>query len=465
MRSRRRTRAYALVALATLVLAVLAACSDDATTPPEPQNSVVPAKLTFGVFGPPQELAAYRQVVAQWNLAHPGVEVTLVPVGSRADQLEKLASGADVPDVFLVNRRDLGLVRQEALTQPIGELMDQKGRDVDFGDNYPIDAVRAFAGDNDLQCMPYGYSPMVIYRNTQLTDLRAMARRGDSVPNPGGRWSFDQFAQVARYASRPGTGAAGVYIDPTLQGLAPFIYSGGGKVFDDPTTPTSLDFADGGTQKALETTLELLRDPLVTLSSAQLAQQTPLKWFQQGKLAMIAGFRSLTPQLRGIKGLHWDVMPMPVLGSNKTVGDVTGLCLSKRTANVQQAADFIYYASGQQASSLVAQTGYLDPANLASAASDAFRQPGRRPRSVDVFAYTTRDIVLPPVLDTYDQLDTAVDADLRQLVDVAVPGPDFLATLGAQIDLDSQPVLSPPSASPTPTSSSAGSSAGSSPSG
>ncbi len=90
-----------------------------------------------------------------------------------------------------------------------------------------------------------------------------------------------------------------------------------------------MSFSDGDTRDALATTLALLRDSRVALSDKQLARKSPLAWFKDGKLGMIAGFRGLIPQLRNVPGLNFDLMAMPRLGDARTVGDVTGLCMSK----------------------------------------------------------------------------------------------------------------------------------------
>ena len=120
-----------------------------------------------------------------------------------------------------------------------------------------------------------------------------------------------EFRAAAEYASRPRRNTRGIHVDPTLRGLAPFIYSGGGKVFDDDNDPTSLALSDDGSTDALRRTLEVLRDPRLTLSTKQLEQRSAVDWFKRGKLAMIAGFRGLTPEPRGIAGLDFDVMTEP----------------------------------------------------------------------------------------------------------------------------------------------------------
>ena len=145
-----------------------------------------------------------------------------------------------MPDVFLVSRRDLRWFTENGLTRPVDTLLDERG--VDFGDVYSRDALEAFSSDNRLQCMPYGVSPQVVFYNEDLVDFVRMELRGLDVPADHRRWSWDQFVAAANFAARPARGTKGVAIDPTLGGIAPFVYSGGGDVFDDDTEPTSLAF-------------------------------------------------------------------------------------------------------------------------------------------------------------------------------------------------------------------------------
>ena len=95
-------RFAALVGTAALIAGLLAGCTDE--EPNKEPTPTIPTKLTFAVFGPGPELEAYREVVDAWNRDNPAKEVTLVSVGSREEQRQKLFSGEPVPDVFLVSR-------------------------------------------------------------------------------------------------------------------------------------------------------------------------------------------------------------------------------------------------------------------------------------------------------------------------------------------------------------------------
>ena len=68
---------------------------------------------------------------------------------------------------------------------------------------------------------------------------------------PGEGWSLDQFAATARWAVSRHPQAAGAYIDPTLGGVAPFVLSGGGQVFESANPPTTLTLSSDASQQAL----------------------------------------------------------------------------------------------------------------------------------------------------------------------------------------------------------------------
>jgi multiple sugar transport system substrate-binding protein len=450
----RRTAIGAITVLGLALAAVGCTGDDDPGTPrPRPSSATTtepPTRLTFGVFGPSPEVRAFRYTVDQWNAQTEGPKVRLRAWDSQTAFRKAIESGAELPDVFMTSRVDLRWLLDNRSTQPVDELLDERG--VDFGDGYSRDALQAFSAEDRLQCMPYGVSPMVIYYNKDLVNFARMARRGLEAPDPDATsWSFEQFSAAASFASRPRSGTKGVHIAATLPGLSPFIWSGGGSVFDDGSDPKSLAFSSDDSRSALETTLQVLRNPQVTLDPGQLTQASPLTWFERGKLGMIAGYRSLVPELRLVPNLDFDVLPMPVLDHSSTVGDVTGLCMSRKTASTTAAADFIVHELSSESVSRVTRTGYLAPANLEVALSDTFLQPGREPEHSTIFNSAVRSMQLAPLVDKLPQLEQAVRPDLEQLVYGL--GALDLDGVTQQIDEKSRPILDPDfvSGSPSPT--------------
>lgn len=450
-------RLVAMTAVLALSLG-LASCSDDEPNPPTPTSKpstskpTEPRTLTFGAFGHTAELTAFKQVVDSFNATSQTRQVKLVTWANHEQALEAVQAG-DAPDVFMTARRDLMQIADSELTRPVSLLLDERG--VDFGDRYSRDALEAFSYDDDLQCMPYSVSPMVIYYNDELVDFDKMAQREFDVPTVSAttedridRWTLAEFAAAAQFATRRGK-VDGVWIEPTLLGLAPFIYSGGGQVFDDDTDPTSLDFADDSSRSALDQTLAILRDTTLTPSADELRKATALQLFKRGKLAMIAGFRDLVPELREADDLSFDTISMPVIESPATVGDIDGLCISATTEQANDAADFLAYAVSDAALEIVTRTGYIVPANTEVASSDAFLSPGREPLHPTVFTSAIRGMVIPPLRGTGPELDAAIGPLLDDLV--TSPGVLDLEAATEAIDEASRTILDPESVTESPT--------------
>src|SRR6478735_4165764 len=445
------TRAAILVAALSLGLS---ACNGDAkpttsptASPPTTTTPVTnPAKLTFGVWGSPAEIRAYQQVVSDYNSSTDLADVTLKSWGDDGSMMQAISSGQPVPDVFLISRGDMQQVWDAKQIEPVDSYLD--ARAVDIGDEYSRDALEAFSADHHLLCMPYAVSPRVIYYNTDLVDFARMKAIGIQVPGSENKsWSLSDFETAATFATTGRKGVRGFDIDPTVSGLAPFIYSGGGKVVND--QQTSLAFSDSSTKAALQKVLATLSNPQLTLTDQQRARQPALKWFEQGRLAMIAGDRSLVPQLRGMRDLHWDVMPMPTVDHAATVGDFTGLCLSKSSKRIEDAADLLVALSSEAMVKTVAQTGYMVPVNQQVALSEDFRQPLLQPLHAAVFVNSVRNMQILPFTQQWAAVEQAVSAPVQQLIQ---GGPTVdLDALTAQIDTLSQPVLAPLSVSPSAT--------------
>ena len=393
-----------------------------------------PQKLTFGVIGSAGEIDQYRTMAETYAPLSRQVTVNVEAWQTDGAMLAAIRGGERVPDVFLASRRHLDFLVQHHLIQPVDQLLDDRG--FDFGDEYPRSSLTAFASDNRLECLPYDIQPSVIFYNTRLLQFDQMK---NDPPSPGEGWTIDQFAAAGRWAVNHNPGVAGAYLDPSIPGLSPFVYSGGGQLYDDDSDPTSLAFSDETNLGSLTQTVQALRTPRSRLSDKQLHEHTPLEWFTEGKLALLEGDSRMVPELRA-SGVRFDVMPMPSLGTSATVGLVTGMCLSSQPRDINTAADFMVYANSPGALALVSFAGYLQPANQTVALSDAFQQPGQLPKHASVFTFSVKSMQYPPILDESDELDLAVGSLLQKLVRAK---PAEVPRLARKIDRASYGVLGP----------------------
>lgn len=468
-RRRRRSRRAGLGALALVVylLGGTTACttgkqpaaepSGSSTTPratpsspsPSPSPSDAPVTLRLGVYGGPTELAAYRRVASAYHRRRPSVTVHVESspdAGTAWQRLGRQFQADRSPDVFLADSDLLSRLVAEDRVQPVDELLEDRG--LQFGDRYERLGLEAFAAKSALQCMPSDVSPFVVFYNKRLIDLSSSVQPGEVVPQPDvSGWTWQQFALTAQSASRPGL--QGAYLPPQLTTLAPLLRSAGADIVDDDQAPTTLMLDDPASRTALEAVLALARDPRVDPTPEQLLRQDAVGRFRDGRLAMMIGTRALVPQLRRSPDLRFDVYPLPSFGRLQTIADVTGYCISRASEHVDEAADFLAFASGDQAARTMARSGGIVPANLAALRSPAFVQPDRLPSNVSVFTNVIRraetmpnPLAWPTVVARTQPLigrlfyDTVLDLDTQL----------------AQIDSLSAGLLAEPTPSPSPSS-------------
>lgn len=396
-----------------------------------------PADLTLAVYGQPGLVRAYERMADRFAERREQISVETVDVGS-AEGVVELLTGEEAengtPDVFVVDQDHLPGLLDEGAVQRLDGLLGSRG--VNFGDGYQRAGLEAFAEDAGLQCMPHDVSPRVVYYNRDLVNLR----RAGSVPGQPltaeDGWTWEEFTRAARRAARGP--AEGVYLEPSLSSLAPYVWSAGAEIVDDPVFPNTLTLAEGDTREALEVVLSLVRDPVVTPTKKEVRRTRPLERFTQGRLGMIIGTRALTPVLREAEGLDFDVMPLPRLGAYRSIADMTGYCIAADTEHVQAAADLVAFASGREGASITAESGYVVPANLQVANSASFTQSSQQPQAAFVFNETVRRTQSTPAVPEWREMERQIDPLLERLFHASVIDLD---TLLADIDAVSAQTL------------------------
>lgn len=408
-------------------------------------DSDKPVTLTLGVYGSRELVNAYRRISQAYTDIDPNLTVKIKSWPDEDTMVTDIASGGKAPDVFLSPGASLSELITLGLIQPVDSYLD--ARNVDLGDGYSRTAIEDFSRDKRLQCMPYSVSPQVVYINTDLVDFDAMAKQGLPAPTSvdATSWSLDQFRAAMQFASKPRQGIRGVYVDPTVTGIAPWLIGAGGSLFDDDADPTRTAFADS--QDALSQLHPILGNNRFLLPPSARTPSRALSWFEHGKLAAMAGTRALVPTLRKVNGLDWDVMAMP--GGAGTTGDYTGLCMSADPSDPDAAADFLTYLISSSAVSKLAKSGSMVPVNQQVAYDDAFLQPNKQPARAHVFRTAVKGMHVLPSGRLLGPLQRAIGPQLQRLLQIS--NGDKLDRLTNRIDGESQPVFGGPSPSASPT--------------
>lgn len=376
--------------------ASLLGCTPDGTTPAKaPSKPGGPVVLSFSVYGSPHVIAAYTRIASDYTAENPGVTVNVRPYDDHESAMAALRRNIEAgraPGLFQVGHSDLHWLREADAIEPVDELLVE--RQVDFGDAFPRIGMTAFTADSRLQCMPTEVSPLVAYINTSRINLGDLLGNEDGEYNALRGWSLEELEEAATQASH--RARKGLYIEPTMENIGPMLLSGGGQVVDDEEEPTSLALSEESTRELLQRILEVVRNPRITYSEAEIRKRSALQRFRNGGLGIMFGYRDMTARLREHGGISFAVLPIPRMGPQATVARMSAMCLPKDGPNAEVAADFLAHLVSEEPMQTLAATGEFVPTNLHVVNSDAFTQPNLMPENAGVFADQIRRVrVLP----------------------------------------------------------------------
>ncbi|HEX2294284.1 MAG TPA: sugar ABC transporter substrate-binding protein [Actinomycetota bacterium] len=387
-----RTKALALA----LVAIAAGACSDSpGATDGEDDDGVT--HIQVQVSGEPEETAVYSSIADQFMEANDGVHVEVVAVPEKDEHLARLATsfaGGNPPDVFLVNFREYSQFVVRGAVEPIEGHLD--GVDLDAYYEPPLEA---FTYDGALQCFPQNISSLVVYYNRDLF-------RDAGLERPKAGWSWEEFRDTA--AALTGGDVRGVGIEPTIIRLAPFAWSAGGDIVDDPESPTRLDLDNEGARIALGFFVAMVEDGLVPTEEEVAAQDLETR-FTTGKLGMLLSSRREVPAFREVQGLDFDVAPLPVDREPAGILHSDGYCIAAGSDEVETAAAFVRFATGEEGQTLGALSGRTVPSLTSVAESGAFLDPVQPPRHSEVFLDAIPTIRRTPVLATWPEIEDVAE--------------------------------------------------------
>ncbi|MFA5890668.1 MAG: sugar ABC transporter substrate-binding protein [Actinomycetota bacterium] len=423
---RKLARHVAVLALA----AILAACSSTRTE-----------SVRLQIFGDPQEAEAYRTLISAFEKDHAGTRVQLVVVGSQKDHMAKLATGftaGNPPDLFLLNYRRFGQFAAKGVLEPLGDLLTKQMRP-GLAEFYPP-AVDAFRFSGRVVCLPQNISTPVVYYNTAL-----FAREGIAPPSPG--WDWDEMREKAQVltADTNNDGRVdehGLGFEPNLNRVAPFVWQAGGEIVDDLEHPTQMSLLDPPALEALKFLANLQHGDRVMPTLAEVESEDIESRFANGKLAMMIDSRRATTALRQVKGLEWDVAPLPVHPKVRRAAVMLhsdAYCMARASDHQDAAFAFVRFALGIQGATIMARTGRTVPSLRAVAESEAFLDPSQPPASARAFLDQIPVMRRSPNIAVWHEIESKADPVIEEWFYATEP-PEFL---GLEIDVATLDLLQP----------------------
>ena len=403
-------RPKALLALLLCTMLVGTGCGSGSTS-----SAGAPVRLL--VFGAPEELAAYRTLVDAYSKARPGADVQLVEASDRKDLLARLATsvaGGAPPDLFLMNYRFYGQFAAKNVVEPLDSRIAGSPA-IDPGDYYPV-AMDAFKWGGQQLCLPQNVSSLAVYYNRTL-----FQKYGVAEPKAG--WTWNDMLTTATAMTRDpagrvikGTESEGAALRPALYGLgvepsiirlAPFVWSNGGEIVDDPARPTRLTLDTPAAREALKNFVDLRLAYGVVPTDEDVEAEDDESRFANGRLAMVLSSRRATTTFRTITDFEWDVAPLPVYRKQVGVLHSDAYCMTRGSKNKDAAWRFLEFAIAEEGQKIIAATGRTVPSHIAVSTSPAFLGPAQPPRSAKVFLDAIPAVRALPTVSTWPEIEDA----------------------------------------------------------
>ncbi len=400
----------ALFALLLCVVLAAAGCGSGSRS-----SADGPVRLL--VFGAPEELAAYRTLVEAYVKARPGTDVQLIEASDRKDLLARLATsvaGGAPPDLFLMNYRFYGQFAAKDVIEPLDSRIAESAA-VDPADYYPV-AMDAFKWGGKQLCLPQNVSSLAVYYNRTL-----FGKYGVAEPKAGWTWNDLVTTATAMTRDRAGRvikgteneGAAlrpavhGLGVEPSIIRLAPFVWSNGGEIVDNPDRPTRLNLDGPAAREALKNLVDLRLAYGVVPTDEDVEAEDDESRFANGRLAMVLSSRRATTTFRSITGFEWDVAPLPVYRKQVGVLHSDAYCMTRGAKNKQSAWKFLEFAIAEEGQKIIAATGRTVPSHIGVSTSAAFLGPAQPPRSAKVFLDAIPTVRALPTISTWPEIEDA----------------------------------------------------------
>ncbi|WP_405829412.1 ABC transporter substrate-binding protein [Streptomyces sp. NBC_01176] len=324
-------RTRTLVVLAVLGL-LLTSCTDGGGGP----RGVI--TLRFQSLAWQQEsVAANKELVKEWNAAHPDVKVEYVQGSwdSVHDQLLTSFEGGEAPDIIHDASDDLADFAYGGYLADLRGLLSER-----LTSDIPRRSWQAATFGRGVYGVPFLQEPRVL-----IADAERLKKSGVRIPTPEKPWSWDEFRTIAKRLSGKGTYGVAWPLKEPVSATLNLSLSAGGRLFHrDPDGKVTVRFgaADAVVPKTVHD--EVNADGSASGATLGMGGSDTLPGFFGGRYAMVPLGFSYRQQIaqQAPKGFRWQVLPAPAGADGLTQGvSPQTLSVAADSPHKKEAAAFI----------------------------------------------------------------------------------------------------------------------------
>lgn len=353
--------------------AATAAPATEPTAMPQPTAAAAsgtPTEITYMMWGSPEELAVWQQIVDNFQQANPNIKVK-VDVSdweSYWNKLKTLYAGGTPPDVFAM---DGPLYPDWAARGVLLNMQPYIDKTPGLLDGLYPNTLSTYQRSDGFYGLPRDLQPIVLFYNKDMFDKAG-------VPYPTATWTMDDLRAAAKKLTTDSNndgkidqwGFATDLWDMELF-WSEAIWSYGGTVLSDDYSKTTLN--EGSAKDAWKFINGMMVEDKSMPNPAAVAEfgGDP---FAAGVAAMTTIGHWAVPQYAQL-GFKWDVVPIPAGPKGRTTSvNSAGFVIAKDTKHADAAWEFVKYALSQPGQTRLTELGFAVPIFKAVAESPTFLQ-------------------------------------------------------------------------------------------
>jgi multiple sugar transport system substrate-binding protein len=308
---------------------------------------------------------ATKDIVAEWNDAHPDVQVQYVQGSwdSVQDQLVTQFQGGTAPDIIQYESAAMTQFAQQGYLADIGDAMSDDVRGAVSDDVWDTVTV-----DDKVIAAPTLLQSYVVFANKDLLE-----KSGVEIPT-GDTWAWDDFLAAAKATTKGDVYGVGWGLgDPTATMMSMGL-NFGAAYFDGSGDDATMNVGDA--ELALPERIHQMTYDDKSLDPVTLTQSGSdvMSGFLKGKYAMTVqgSYAAQTLSESAPKDLDWVAMPLLEADSAEQAANPQTLSVSAQSKSVDDAAAFIDFCMQPENLAKVAEGDWLIPAS--SSAADQVEQ-------------------------------------------------------------------------------------------
>jgi multiple sugar transport system substrate-binding protein len=399
-----------------LVLSVLSGCApaepaaaeepaatDQPTASEEPAAEPVTVKyMTFSAA--PDHIADLEAMIAAFEKENPGIKVDYETVGwdDYFTKLQTQVASKTEADTFELNYENFVTYASKNALYDMDALMAQ---DTAFDPSvFNETALNAFQLDGKQYGLVESFSNVVMFYNKDLFDAAGLAY-------PDASWTWQDELAAAQKLTDADAGVWGTFAPIQFWEFYKTIEQNGGKIFNEDKTEVLIDSKEN--VETLTWMIDKINKYNVTPNDAKMSGQSDGDMFKAGKIAMLRSgiwmFGSFADA-----DFNWDIALEPGNTQKAHHFFSNGVAISKNTKNPEAAWEWVkFYTSSQEAAEIRVASSWELPALTDETLLAAYLEQSP-PESREVVFEALNTLVVPPVIESWNELTDIVGQELEQ---------------------------------------------------